>query len=263
MSDNNYLENYYENYNEGERLSSRHGQVEFLTTMKYIDRYLKKGMNVLDIGAGTGRYSFVIAEKGNQVDAIELVQRNVDIFKAKINNIENITVRQGNALNLSFLEDSSYDITLVLGPMYHLYSRDDKLKALSEAIRVTKPNGTIFIAYCISDASIIDYGFKRGNIDDLIEKNMLDTENFNTHSDPRDIFELVRKEDIDEIMSCINTERLHYIATDGFTRHMTETIDNMDDNTFDIYLKYHFVICEKADMVGITHHSLDIVRKCT
>ena len=262
MSNKNYLDNYYENYNEGERLSSRRGQVEFLTTMKYIDQYLDKRMKVLDIGAGTGRYSFAIAKNGYQVDAIELIQHNVNVLKSKINILENITVRQGNILNLSFLEDNSYDLTLVLGPMYHLYSKKDKLKALSEAIRVTKPNGIIFIAYCISDASIIDYGFIRGNIGTLIEKNMLDIETFSTHSEPWDIFELVRKEDIDELMTCVKTNRLHYVATDGFTRHMSETIENMDDKTFEIYLKYHFAICEKEDMVGITHHSLDVVRKC-
>ena len=261
MTVNEHLENYYNNYNEDERLLSRRGQVEFLTTMRFIDQYLNKGMRILDIGAGTGRYSRAIAAKGAKVDAIELIQHNIDVFKANTTLSDNISIRQGNVLDLSYIADDNYDITLVLGPMYHLYTKKDKLKALTEAIRVTKPNGLIYISYCITDASIIDFGFIQGNIFHLIEKNMLDTETFIAHSDPEDIFELVRKEDIDDLMFGFNTERLHYVATDGFTRHMKETIADMEDKTFEVYLNYHYAICEKEDMVGITHHSLDIVRK--
>ena len=260
MADN-YLIEYYENYNEDERLKSRWGQIEFLTTMRYIDRYLNEGMTVLDIGAGTGVYSFAIAGKGFKVDAVELIQHNVDEIKKKAIDNENVTVRQGNALDLSFIKDDTYDMTLLMGPMYHLYSDTDKTKAISETVRVTKQNGIIFVSYCIADASIIDYGFKKGNILDLIEKKMLDTEHFITRSEPWDIFDLVRKSDIDELMSGFNTERLHYVATDGFSRHMKETIENMDEEVLDIFMKYHFAICENEDMVGITHHSLDIVRK--
>ncbi|HPQ48144.1 MAG TPA: class I SAM-dependent methyltransferase [Clostridia bacterium] len=260
MADN-YLIDYYENYNEDERLKSRWGRIEFLTTMRYIDRYLNDGMKVIDIGAGTGVYSLEIAGKGFKVDAVELIQHNVDEIKKKAIDNENVTVRQGNALDLSFIKDDAYDMTLLMGPMYHLYSDTDKTKAISEAVRVTKQNGIIFISYCITDASIIDYGFKKGNILDLIEKKMLDTEHFITRSEPWDIFELVRKSDIDELMSGFNTERLHYVATDGFSRHMKETIENMDEEVLDIFMKYHFAICENDDMVGITHHSLDIVRK--
>jgi len=261
MPINEYLENYYNNYNEDERFSSRHGQVEFLTTMRYLDKYLNKGNRILDIGAGTGRYSHAIAEKGYQIDAIELVQHNIDVFKTKINPLHNISIKQGNALDLNYIDDKIYDITLLLGPMYHLYTEKDKKQALSEAIRVTKSNGIIFIAYCITDASIIDYGFKRGEISQLIEKHMLDMETFDTHSEPWDIFELTRKSDIDKLMMEFKIQRLHYVASDGFTKHMRETINSMDDKTFDIYLKYHYTICEKEDMVGITHHSLDIMRK--
>jgi ubiquinone/menaquinone biosynthesis C-methylase UbiE len=64
MEELKYLTEYYSNYNEDGRLASRHGQVEFLTTMKYINKYLKKGMRVLEVGSGTGRYSLAIADKG-------------------------------------------------------------------------------------------------------------------------------------------------------------------------------------------------------
>ena len=59
--------------------------------------------------------------------------------------------------------DNTFDITLVFGPMYHLYAESDKHQAISEALRVTKSGGVIFAAYCISDASILESGFKYGH----------------------------------------------------------------------------------------------------
>ena len=69
--ENEFLNDYYSNYDEEGRLLSRHGSVEFLTTTRYIDKYLSKGMKILEVGAGTGRYSLNYARKGYQVEAIE------------------------------------------------------------------------------------------------------------------------------------------------------------------------------------------------
>ena len=77
---------------------------------------------------------------------------------------EHITITQGNALDLSAFSDNQYDITLLLGPLYHLYTKKDKRQALGEAIRVTKQGGIIFAAYVISDGCLLDEGFNRGNI---------------------------------------------------------------------------------------------------
>ncbi len=235
-----HLEKYYNNIDEDGRLLSKYGSVEFLTTMKYIQKYLTQDMKILDIGAGTGIYSLALADKCHQVDAVELIQKNIDIFKLKIEKHKNITVQKGNALDLSFLEDNFYDITLLFGPMYHLYTEEHKLKALSEAIRVTKPKGYILIAYCMSDATILNYGFVKKNIVDLIEKEMVDTEEFKPRSEPIDLFELHRKEDIDSLNNKFNVKRLNYVATDGFTNHLRETVNNMSDKEFEIYMKYHF-----------------------
>lgn len=132
---------------------------------------------------------------------------------------------------------------------------------MSEAVRVTKEGGIIFTAYCISDASILCYGFMGGHLNELIDKGLLDTDTFMAFSTPAEIFQLYRKEDIDELISHFNVSRLHYVATDLATNYIRETIDAMDEETFKLYLKYHFAICERSDLVGATHHSLDIVRK--
>jgi ubiquinone/menaquinone biosynthesis C-methylase UbiE len=256
-----FLNAYYSNYDEEGRLQSKHGQVEYLTTMRYIQRYLQLGMRVLEVGAGTGRYSHTLARMGHKVDAVELIPHNIEILKSNTLPDENITVRQGNALDLSAIPDACFDITLVLGPMYHLYTVEDQLKALSEALRVTRQGGMLFVAYCISDASIISHGFKDGFAPALIEQGLLDPVTFKAYSTPAELFELYRKEDIDALMEHFPVTRFHYVATDLMTNHMRETVDSMDEDMFELYLRYHFSVCERADMVGITHHSLDVFRK--
>jgi len=261
MRTEDFLTSYYENYDEEGRLLSKHGNVEYVTTMKYIEKYLQPGMRIMEIGAATGRYSHALARKGYQVDAVELVEHNIEIFKQNTIDGENITITQGNAVNLSAFESDTYDITLLLGPMYHLFTEEDKLKALSEAIRITKKDGIIFVAYCMGDASILSYGFRGGQIHSLVEKCMLNTETFDTFSKPWDLFELYRKEDIDALRNHFKVTQLHFVASDGYTNHIRETVNQMDDATYELFVKYHLATCERQDMIGYSHHTLDIFRK--
>lgn len=176
---------------------------------------------------------------------------------------EKVRVVQGNALDLSAFPDGTYDITLLLGPLYHLYTKRDKQQALREALRVTKPGGIVFATYVISDGCLLDEGFHRGNIDvrAYIRDGLLDAETFAATSQPKDLFELVRKEDIDKLMADFPVTRLHYVASDGCALFMREAVDQMDEAAFALYLKYHFATCERPDLAGVTSHALDIFQK--
>lgn len=255
------LTDYYSNYDEDGRLLSRHGSVEYLTTMRYIEKYLKPGMRILEIGAGTGRYSHTLARRGYAVDAVELVQHNIDIFRANTQPGEQVTVTQGNAKDLHFIPDGQYDMTLLLGPMYHLFTPEEQKQALSEAVRVTKPGGVLFVAYCGNDASIINFCFLRGNILAERYQKLVDPVTFKAGSDPAELFELYRKEDIDALNQAFPMQRLHYVGTDMITNYFRSQIDEMEEELFQTYLRYHFAVCERPDMVGISHHILDVLRK--
>jgi SAM-dependent methyltransferase len=255
------LSRYYSNYDEEGRLLSKHGSVEYLTTMRYVEIYLRSGMRILEIGAATGRYSHALARMGYRVDAVELVQHNIDIFNTLTQPGENISIRQADARNLSFLADESYDMTLLLGPMYHLFTVEDQRLALSEALRVTKKGGILMVAYCGNEATMVQYCFGRGMLKEEKYKKLVDPVTFKASSDPAELFELYRREDIDALMADFHTERLHYVGTDMATNYMRDVIDGMEDEMFEMYLRYHFAICERADCVGVSHHILDIHRK--
>ena len=261
MNANDYLNQFYTGYDEEGRLLTRYGRVEFETTMRYIRRYLPENARIIEIGAGTGRYSHTLAREGHTVDAVELVQHNIDRFIAGTAEGERVTIRQGSACDLSAFPDDTYDVTLLLGPMYHLFTEAEKLAALSEAIRVTKPGGVIFVAYCMADPSILQFGFMKGNAPQLIEKGLLDPVTFKAASTPAELFELHRTEDIAALRSHFAVTPLHLIAADGYANHMRETLAAMDDELFALYLQYHFATCERPDMLGLSHHTLDIFRK--
>lgn len=255
------LTEFYSGYDEDGRLRSRHGMVEYLTTMRYIRKYLKPGMRVLEIGAGTGRYTHAIAQEGFAVDAVELVEHNIGVFKKNTQPGEKVTICQGNAKDLFMFRDETYDITLLLGPMYHLFTVEEQKLALSEAVRVTRSGGVVFAAYCGNDASMVNYCFGRQMLKEEKYQNLVNFETFMASSDSAELFCLYRREDIDSLMVGFDTERLHFVGTDMVTNYMRDKIAEMDDALYQMYLQYHFVICERPDMVGVSHHFLDVFRK--
>ena len=246
---------------EDARLRSRRGMVEFLTTMHYVEKYLKPGDKILEIGAGTGRYSHALAQKGYAVDAVELLGHNIGVFNQNTLPGEPVTIRQGNALDLSEFPDGVYDITLLLGPMYHLFTAEDQRRALTEALRVTRPGGVLFAAYCGSDATAIQFCFVRGMFKEPYYRALADPVTFKLHSSPAEVFALHRREDIDALMDGLPVERLHFVGTDMATGYLRDTVDQMDDELYELYLRYHFAVCERADLVGASNHFLDIARK--
>lgn len=255
------LKGYYETYNEDARLGSKHGQVEFLTTVHYIEKYLQPGMHILEIGAGTGRYSHYFARNGYVVDAVELMKCNIEVFQRNTATSEKITIQQGDAIDLVGIPNDTYDIVLLLGPMYHLYTEKEQKAAISESVRVTKKNGIVFAAYCNNDMTAYTFGFLRGKFRDGAYNKLIDFETFKLSSTPKEIFALYRKDDVDNLMKAFPVRRLHYIGTDMMTRFIADAVDEMDDKMFDLYMKYHLCICEREDMVGATSHMLDVFRK--
>ena len=251
---------YYSQGKEDVRLTTRYGSMEFITTVNYIEKYLRPEMKILEIGAGTGRYSHYFAQKGYEVNAVELMECNIEVFKSNTLPSEKITVAQGDALDLE-IEDEQYDITLLLGPMYHLFTAHDQKKALSEAIRVTKKGGIIFAAYCNSDLTMYQYCIGKSMLKPSRAEKKINEETFKLYSLPKDVFQLYRKEDIDALMSGFNVTRLHYVGTDMLVHFLRREFSELDDEDFEFYMRYHLAVCERPDMIGATNHMLDIFRK--
>lgn len=256
------LENYYNKFNEDKRLLSRHGQVEFFVTMEYIHKYLdRQNMKILDVGAGTGRYSIALAKEGHQVTAIELCKSNIGKMKVNVNKEKvNVDIYQGNALNLKKIPSCTYDVTLLLGPMYHLHSLQDKVQVLLEAKRVTKHNGIIIVGYLMNEYCVISYGFKDNNIKECLKNGILEEDTFHSLLKEDDLYDYVRVEDIYRYSDLAHLKREELIGVDGPTDYMRNVINEMDEENFSLFKKYCLAISSRQELIGASSHTIDILR---
>ena len=246
----------YDIFNEDVRLNySKAARVEFLTTVHYIEKYLKDGDKILDIGAGAGEYSLYFGRKGYDVSALELADANIAAFRKKLTAEDKIDLVQGNALDLSRYADKSFDIVLLFGPLYHLKNEADKLKCISEAKRVCKDDGKIFFAFISNDFVFLTelaYNVKYFSSGDY------DKETFKLNDFPF-VFHTV--DAARQLLADGGTNVLHEVATDGASELLAEKINEMSDEDYAQYLRYHFYICEKPELLGMTNHLLFVGEK--
>lgn len=258
MNEENLI-TYYNKFNEDKRLTHRHGIVEFNTTIKYVLDILKTLDNpkIIDVGAGTGKYSIYLNDLGYDVTAVELVKHNLMTLKSKNKDIKSYL---GNATNLSKFSDNSFDMVLLFGPLYHLIAPEEKLKALKEAKRIVKNGGYILISYYMNEYAIITHGFKDNNILSAIKNNEVDN-SFHITPKKTDLYSMVRLEDINYLKDELNLTRVKILSQDGPSDYIRKVINKMDDETFNIYLKYHLSTCERRELLGASSHVLDILKK--
>lgn len=256
------IDKYYDGYDDDSRLIKDNSHsIEYITTTKYLDRYIFKDSKVLEVGAATGRYSFYFAENGCDVTALELLQNHVDIMKSKLNDKSlNIKPIQGNALDLSRFEDEIFDSVLCLGPFYHLVNEDDRIKCIKECLRLLKPGGIISVAYISRFAHFAD----------MVKRDKEEINNMNLHkiletgietSDCGDCFYLSTYHEIESLMKDNNIEKNAHIATDGIGDMIRSSVNSFNEEEFELWLKYHFETCENPNLIGYSKHCLFIGRK--
>lgn len=246
----------YQFFDEKSRLNcSNAARVEFTTTVTYIEKYLKQGMKILDLGAGAGEYSLYFANKGYHVNAVELADKNVADFREKITDDLTIDLRQGNALDLSDFEDETFDIVLLFGPLYHLHAETDRNTAIREAKRVLKKDGTLFVAFINNDMlHYTEWGYDP----DYLLTGEYDKETFKTVDFPFVFFNLNQCR---EMLARNDLDILHEVASDGMSELLEDRINQLDDAGYEQYLKLHLFYCEKPEHLGKTNHFLFVAKK--
>lgn len=246
------LTDFYNKFNEDKRLDHRHGQVEFLTSMAYLHSYLSPGDRIVDIGAGAGRYSLTLKNEGYDVTAVEYVRPNIGKIRAKDRELK---VIEASAVDLPMFQDDEFDVSILFGPMYHLYSKEDRIKALSEAKRITRKY--IFVTYIMNEYSVIRYAFMDQNYSQVKDK-LDDTYRID---DPDAIFFQARIEDMDELNRICGLKLLCRFASDGPSDYIRSSLNTMDEETFAAYLDFHRKTCERKDLLGASSHVVDILTK--
>ncbi len=248
----------YQRYDEDSRLNkTQAARVEFITTVRYIEKYLAPGAKILDVGAGAGEYSLYFARKGYQVSAVELAEANIAAFRAKMVKQDEVDLVQGNALDLSLYESDSFDVVLLFGPLYHLHEESDKLRCIEEAKRVCKPEGKIFFAFISNDMVILTMQQCQ---DDYLMNGDYNKETFRLDDFPF-VFHTV--DHCRELIAKAGIQICHEVASDGASELLQDLVNVLDEASYQQYLRYHFYICEKPEFLGMSNHLLFVGESST
>ncbi len=254
------VRSFYDQTDEDGRLQrTRHGQLEYRTTMHYIHRYADRGSKVLEIGAGTGRYSIALAKEGMDVTAVELAESNLAVLKEKAKGLENLRSCQGDATNLEGLADDSFDVTLVLGPMYHLYEPEEVNKAINEALRVTKPGGVLLFAF-LSVYAVMYANYLYGNWALGQEENF--TDDYKVRHFKEQLFTGYDVTEFEELFAGKPVKWITTAGTDGMLEPIEKRPDfRIPEEDFDAFAAWHLAFAEKRELLGSTSHLLYVCRK--
>jgi 2-polyprenyl-3-methyl-5-hydroxy-6-metoxy-1,4-benzoquinol methylase len=187
MSDDDVVVQHYENTEEHERIVRGLGQLELVRTREILRRFLPDPpARVLDIGGGTGVHAAWLADEDYQVHLVDLTPRHVAVVQEELGT-RGVTAEVGDARSLT-QPDGAYDVALLLGPLYHLTDRADRVRALTEAARVVRHDGLVAAAGITRFASLFD-GLARDFLLDarfkmIVERDLRDGQHRNPTNEP-------------------------------------------------------------------------------
>lgn len=260
------LINSYNEIDEENRLQSTQARkVEFISTIDALKQFVSPGNKIFDCGCGVGIYSIHYAKIGAEVTALDIVPKHINILQEIVTTEElRINCYLGDACNLNDFKSNEYDLTLCLGPLYHLITKEAQNSCIEECIRVTKENGVIAFAY-ISPFSVFPCVVRgdsnratRELVDIICDNKMISSKDNlcfwtdNYYYTPDEIEYKLRE---------YGLEVLDHLATDGQSIAFQSMVNQLSKKEFDTWLYYHKKTCRERSILGSSNHGLVIVRK--
>jgi S-adenosylmethionine-dependent methyltransferase len=142
------IQAYYTDYDEDSRLGGH--QLERDVTLRYLEQYLPPSASVLEMGAATGAYTLWLAQRGHRVTAVDLCRPLLEQCRRRIAEagLEHLVdCHAADVRELPGLDREGHDAVLLMGPLYHLVLREDRLRALRESYRRLRLGGLLFSAH--------------------------------------------------------------------------------------------------------------------
>lgn len=252
------VEAFYNSIDEEARLKRKHSnQIEFLTTVTYLDKCISPNSKILDACAGGGIYAYYLADRGHQLYAGDLVEKNVEaIRKNQENHAELKEIFIGSILDLQRYDHESFDTVLNLGSYYHLIDEEARKKSLEESIRVLKKEGLYAISYVNRYANIIK--FREMFTDDF---ELLNEYLAHGYHSKNKVFYCTTPELIEKELENYGLQIMHHIATDGMKFIIGDVVNTLTEDAFNQWMAFHLKTCEDRSILGSSEHGLIIARK--
>ena len=250
---------------EWDRLQKRFPHEKYITT-HMMDRYIRPGDTILDIGGGPGHYSIHYARKGHAMTLLDLSGGNVRFAKQKARQYGvRIAAMQGDARDLSRFPDDSFDTVFLMGPLYHLMNEENRLQAIQEAKRVLKPGGTLFSSFILMFGGVI-YGLRE--LPELIHSPE-EQEYFEISAkDESASFEaftfayLTTVRDAENLLASIpGLETEMVFGQESILAPYTNVLSRKPKKVREAWYEYALRYCEKKDYLTHSEHLMIVSRK--
>ena len=242
------------------------GRPEFLLTCRMLEKYIKPGDSVLDIGGGPGRYSLCLAGKGCDVTLLDLSEGNTS-FAAERAAEQGLSLRTvtGDARKAGRLAGGEYDHVLLMGPIYHLLEESDRIKAVESAIDALKPGGMIYVSFINMFAGIV-YSMKFQT--DLIMSNEPDEIKYRANVVARKSYAgaaftkafFTEPTEILPFMGRFPLEKLHLFGQESILSPNEDKIIGHSEEVTGAWLDFCEKIWEREDLLSWSEHIMYVGR---
>ncbi|MGN1075246.1 MAG: class I SAM-dependent methyltransferase [Eubacteriales bacterium] len=243
-------------------------QPEFLLTARFLDRYVKKGDRVLDIGGGPGRYSLYLAEKGCEVTLFDLSEENVR-FAEREAAARGSTLRTvcGDAREADRLvAEGGFDCVLLMGPLYHLMEETGREAAVRAACRLLKPGGVFFASFISMYAGMI---FMNREAPEIVlsdhpaeiefRQALLAGESFAGDAFTKAFF--IQPREILPFMARFPLEKLHLFGQEGIMAPNADKISASSPEVVRALTDVSEMLCEREELLSWAEHLMYVGRK--
>lgn len=258
------IKNFYDESVEAEweRIENR---PEFLITCRYINRYIKAGDKVLDIGGGPGRYSLWLAEKGCDVTLLDLSPQNISFAKKKaVEQGVALKTLTGDARTVDETVEGVYDYILLMGPLYHLLEESDRIKAIKASLRLLKPNGIIFVSF-INVFSGMVYAMKFApsvimeEAESEFYKAVSENRSFTGEAFTQAFF--IHQGEVLPFMAQFPLKKLHYFGQESITSPCESNIMSQPKEVIDAWIDMSEKLAEREELLSWSEHLMYVGRK--
>lgn len=252
--------------NEWERLGIRH-RTEFAVTLRALKEFLPPApARLVDIGGGPGRYTFALTESGYRVSLVDLSQANLAFAQqqAAETGLQPEAILQANALDLGAFQAESFDAALLMGPLYHLLTYEERLQALNETRRLLKPGGIVFASFISRFAAFRDAAAK--GVDWVREEpetnEMLLTSGINLAADDgfTDAY-FAHPDEIIPLGEAAGFKTLLRLGCEGVASGHEAHINSLTGQDFETWSEINYRIGKDPAAIGASDHILYIGQK--